>query len=69
MNQLAADLDASLTPYAAPSFQTAVKDYIAGLRAVSISESSQSSNVQLNGTGLFYNQVVDVVLPMCGIPS
>lgn len=69
MNRLASDLDSSLSHVVSTDFRTAVENYVAGLRAVSLSENAHASNVQLNGTGLFYNQVVDVVLPMCGIPS
>ncbi|MGD9622332.1 MAG: hypothetical protein AB7G47_20100 [Mycolicibacterium sp.] len=69
MNRLATDLDTSLSEVAAPDFRAAIENYVAGLRAVSLSEQDHATNTQLNGTGLFYNQVVDVVLPMCGIPS
>ncbi|TDH48123.1 hypothetical protein E2F47_24990 [Mycobacterium eburneum] len=67
MQTLSAKLEDSLQVSTPPELRSAVLDYIAGLRAVSISERNHASNVQLNGTGLFYNQVVDAPLRICGI--
>lgn len=69
MTDLAVNLESSLTPSTPNDLRTAVLEYTAGLRAVSISERNHASNVQLNGTGLFYNQVVDAPLRICGIPG
>lgn len=66
---LAEQLDASLSPSTPPQLRTAVVEYVAGLRAMSISERNHASNVQLNGSGLLYNQVVDAPLKLCGIPG
>lgn len=60
-------LEGSLTTATPPQLRTATLDYVAGLRALSISNRNHASNVQLNGTGLFYNQVVDAPLKICGI--
>jgi hypothetical protein len=62
-------LEASLSPSTPPQLKTAVVEYVAALRATSISQRNHASNVQLNGTGLFYNQVVDQPLRICGIPN
>lgn len=68
-DQLSSDLEHSLSPSAPEEFGKAIQNYVTGLRAVSITEGSHASNVQENGVAKLYNQVVDVVLPMCGIPS
>lgn len=67
MNSLTVALEGSLSPETPSALRTATLEYIAGLRALSISERNHASNVQLNGTGLFYNQVVDAPLKICGI--
>lgn len=69
MNRLISVLENSLSPATPPELRRAVLEYVAGLRAVSISERSHASNTQLGGTGLLYNQVVDAPLRICGIPG
>lgn len=69
MNNLIAKLEDSLSPSTPPNLQAAVVEYVAGLRAVSISERNHASNAQLNGTSFFYNQVVDAPFNICGIPG
>lgn len=67
MNKLVGALEGSLSPETPADLRIAVQNYVAGLRAVSISDRNHASDVQANGTGLFYNQVVDAPLKICGI--
>lgn len=69
MNNLIIKLEGSLSPATPSNLRTAVVEYVAGLRAVSISERNHASNEQLNGTSFFYNQVVDAPFTICGIPG
>ncbi|SLE83556.1 Uncharacterised protein [Mycobacteroides abscessus subsp. massiliense] len=69
INKLINGLETALTPEVPSDLRTAVLDYIAGLRAISISDRNHANNVQVNGTGLFYNQVLDAPLRICGISS
>jgi hypothetical protein len=69
MNTLAEKLEGSLNPDTPGGVRTAIVDYVAGLRAVSISERNHASNTQLNGTSLFYNQVMAPALRECGMPG
>jgi hypothetical protein len=66
---LADQLEDSLGPSTPPLLKTAVVEYVAGLRAMTISERNHAPNVQLNGTGLLYNQVMEAPLQICGIPD
>ena len=65
--RLATDLEKSLLPQTPPELRSAVIDYVAGLRAMSISERNHSKDLQLNGVALFYNQVLDSPLRLCGM--
>ncbi|WP_131829368.1 hypothetical protein [Mycobacteroides abscessus] len=67
MTKLITSLETSLTESTPAELRAAVDDYIAGLRAVSISQRNHAPDLQANGTGLFYNQVVDAPLRICGI--
>lgn len=67
MTKLITSLETSLTESTPSELRSAVNDYIAGLRAVSISQRNHAPDLQANGTGLFYNQVVDEPLRICGI--
>jgi hypothetical protein len=67
INKLVHGLEASLVPEVPADLRAAVADYIAGLRAISISDRNHATNVQVNGTGLFYNQVLNPPLRICGI--
>ncbi len=66
--RLANDLDTSLlagdTP---PVLRSAVVNYVAALRATSVSEQGHASDKQLNGIAMYYNRVVDAPLNICGI--
>lgn len=46
-------------------YRTPAVEYVAGLRAMSISERDRAKDMQLNGVGAFYNSVVDPVLAVC----
>ena len=66
---LADQLDASLQPSTPANLRVAVVDYVAGLRALTISQRNHAKDMQLNGAALLYNQVVDAPLKICGIPG
>ncbi|MDM2164744.1 hypothetical protein PP352_21575 [Mycobacteroides abscessus] len=66
-SNLADDLDRSLSADAAPALRTAIVNYVAALRATSVSENGRASDKQLNGVWAFYNNVVDAPLNICGI--
>lgn len=66
---LANKLENSLRPETPVNLRAAVVDYVSGLRALSISERNHAKDMQLNGVALFYNQVVDAPLHICGIPG
>ncbi|SKQ74231.1 hypothetical protein [Mycobacteroides abscessus] len=65
--KLADDLDESLSADVAVPLRSAVVNYIAALRAVSVSETDHASDKQLNGVWAFYNNMVDAPLNICGI--
>lgn len=66
---LADKLEASLQPATPANLRVAIVDYVAGLRALTISQRNHAKDMQLNGTALLYNQVVDAPLKICGIPD
>lgn len=65
--QLADELEASLDTHTPAALKSAVTEYVTGLRALSISQRNHARDMQLNGVGAFYNQVVDAPLRICGI--
>ena len=67
-SSLADKLQHALSPAAPDRFANTVNSYIAGLRALAISEQNHAPASQLNGVGDFYNQVMDAPLRLCGIP-
>jgi hypothetical protein len=67
MTKLAGNLERSLSAETPSSLRNAVVEYVAALRAVSISDRNRASNEQLNGTALFYNQVRKAPLKICGL--
>lgn len=68
-SSLADKLERSLRPETPAALRSAVVDYVAGLRALSISERNHSKDLQLNGVALFYNQVLEPPLRICDIPN
>lgn len=66
---LADSLETSLNSATPPELRSAVIDYVTGLRALSISQRNHARDLQLNGSALLYNQVVDAPLQICGIPG
>lgn len=66
---LADKLEGSLVPESPANLRAAVTDYVAGLRALAISQRNHAKDMQLNGTAMLYNQVVDAPLHICGIPD
>jgi hypothetical protein len=69
MSKLTSDLENSLVASTPEELRTAVLNYVAGLRAVTISQRDHASNEEINGTGLFYNRVLSAPLRICGIPG
>lgn len=65
--KLADDLDASLSVDTPTTLRSAIVNYVAALRAMSVSENTRASDKQLNGVAAFYNNVVDAPLNICGI--
>lgn len=67
--RLADQLEASLSSTTPSELRTAVVEYAAGLRALGISQRNHARDMQLNGVGALYNQVVEAPLRICGIAS
>ncbi|WP_071288230.1 hypothetical protein [Mycolicibacterium llatzerense] len=66
---LANQLESTLVSSASPNVKSAMTEYIAGLRALGISQRNHAPADQLNGVALFYNQVLSAPLHICGIPG
>lgn len=62
-------LEASLSQSTPPELRSAVIEYVAGLRAFSISERDHAPDSQINGTLQLYKQVRHPVLRLCGLPE
>lgn len=67
--RLADKLQGTLGPTTPPSVTSAMTDYIAGLRALSIGHKNHAPAKELNGIALLYNQVLAPPLHICGIPG
>ena len=65
--RLADQLEASLSSTTPNELRTAIVEYVAGLRALGISQRNHARDMQLNGVGALYNQVVEAPLRICGI--
>lgn len=60
-------LELTLLPGMRESYRKPAVEYVAALRAVSVSYRDRAKDLQLNGVGSFYNSVADPVLAVCGI--
>lgn len=60
-------VESTLVPALPKDYRQPAVEYVAGLRALSISHRDRAKDVQLNGVASFYNSVVDPVLAVCGI--
>ena len=67
--ELADRLEASINAATPPQLRTAVIEYVAGLRALSVSNRNHAPDAQLSGVGQYYSQVRHAPLRLCGLPE
>ena len=60
-------LEGTFTADLPSEFRNPAVEYVASLRAVSISYRERAKDMQLNGVGSLYNSVRDPILAVCGM--
>lgn len=63
----ASSLEASMREGLSAESARAGMEYVAGLRALSVSQQDRAPAKQLNGVAMFYNNAADRILAVCGM--
>lgn len=67
MSEAADSLEGTLSADLPARYRTPAIEYVAGLRAMSVSHRERAKDMQLNGVASFYNSVIDPMLAVCGM--